>query len=624
MLWVSNASPTIRDTTLTDAYSTALEIDGGSATITNNTIIRSAYGIYVLSGSPSIGDNNISGNATYGLYNANTLWTVNAQQNWWGETSGPQHPLLNPYGRGDKVSDRVSFSPWRFSPAPHTVGILNVRVSLYSNPTTTATRAPYENMMRYFADALYESSNGAFKLGTVTFYPSKGSYWTADVRWSEKCHPSSDLSGYGILGQHITMCDIFTDGYGLGTNLDFTSSDFEQKGAGYTLAHEWGHYYFSLKDEYAGDGTRDSDFQQPHSNDQPVTNSVMNSQWSARGGNFNWLNFSVAKNYVGITQTAQYRVYGASAWDTLVRPVWKDLIWLGLRTLVVPGRLYHAELARVAPGSNDDAPIDFPDDARGALQVVWNAAPAPGPVVDLQATGGTYAAFLSSIGGQEISYPHPILLMASVQSDMPMTGAHVQASVRSPGGSTVALSFTDDGVAPDAVAADGTYSAILPYAVDGVYAVTVQFDNSGGSAMFVATRFEPSLGANGQVVPMPGPTLVGENFAVSSTLLLTVSNVLTDDYGNTPSTAQAMTADNKRWPGKIDYGSDNDVFGFTTLVSTTTYVRIANLALGMTPRLRLIAADQTTVLWDSSGATICSPYSCDPGDWHCWRYQGVR
>lgn len=59
---------------------------------------------------PTINDNIITGNQ-WGVFNA-TVQVVNAINNWWGSSSGPYHPLLNPDGTGDSVSDRVDFIPW--------------------------------------------------------------------------------------------------------------------------------------------------------------------------------------------------------------------------------------------------------------------------------------------------------------------------------------------------------------------------------------------------------------------------------------------------------------------------------------------------------------------------------
>lgn len=49
---------------------------------------------------------------------------IHAENNWWGDPSGPFHPTLNPGGRGDTLySDSVLFTPWLTSP-PDTSGWL--------------------------------------------------------------------------------------------------------------------------------------------------------------------------------------------------------------------------------------------------------------------------------------------------------------------------------------------------------------------------------------------------------------------------------------------------------------------------------------------------------------------
>jgi hypothetical protein len=61
--------------------------------------------------SPTVRYNNVQGNG-FGLLNADTSLTVDADTNWWGHESGPYHPDLNPAGQGDTVSDFVDFDPW--------------------------------------------------------------------------------------------------------------------------------------------------------------------------------------------------------------------------------------------------------------------------------------------------------------------------------------------------------------------------------------------------------------------------------------------------------------------------------------------------------------------------------
>jgi parallel beta-helix repeat protein len=42
---------------------------------------------------------------------------IDATNNWWGHKSGPYHPITNPTGKGDDVSDNVLFDPWTKIPA---------------------------------------------------------------------------------------------------------------------------------------------------------------------------------------------------------------------------------------------------------------------------------------------------------------------------------------------------------------------------------------------------------------------------------------------------------------------------------------------------------------------------
>jgi hypothetical protein len=83
--------------------------------IRNNRIYGNTMGIITLIGNfmdiPHIYYNNISGNSGYGINN--TLSTVfNATNNWWGDLQGPYHPVDNPTGIGNQVSNNVIFRPW--------------------------------------------------------------------------------------------------------------------------------------------------------------------------------------------------------------------------------------------------------------------------------------------------------------------------------------------------------------------------------------------------------------------------------------------------------------------------------------------------------------------------------
>ncbi|HHU76314.1 MAG TPA: DUF1565 domain-containing protein [Firmicutes bacterium] len=72
---------------------------------------------------PTIHNNTILGNMEYGVFNG-TAAEVDATNNWWGSSSGPFHPVSNPEGSGDPVSDRVLFSPWLTLPPPQGIACL--------------------------------------------------------------------------------------------------------------------------------------------------------------------------------------------------------------------------------------------------------------------------------------------------------------------------------------------------------------------------------------------------------------------------------------------------------------------------------------------------------------------
>jgi len=83
--------------------------------IENNTISLNDVGIFIGNGSlnNSIQNNGIFNNNHYGIEVANNRSLLaNVALNWWGDPTGPYHPLNNPDGRGDNVSDFVEFSPW--------------------------------------------------------------------------------------------------------------------------------------------------------------------------------------------------------------------------------------------------------------------------------------------------------------------------------------------------------------------------------------------------------------------------------------------------------------------------------------------------------------------------------
>ena len=55
---------------------------------------------------------NCLANNGYGIYSDFTRLITNGLYNWWGDMTGPFHPLLNAGGLGSQVSNYVDFDPW--------------------------------------------------------------------------------------------------------------------------------------------------------------------------------------------------------------------------------------------------------------------------------------------------------------------------------------------------------------------------------------------------------------------------------------------------------------------------------------------------------------------------------
>ncbi|MDX1665113.1 MAG: choice-of-anchor X domain-containing protein [Candidatus Promineifilaceae bacterium] len=500
--------------------------------------------------------------------------------------------------RNPSDDDNIFFAAL-FLGATRSVNTIDVSISLYNNPTGT-DRDPYETIIDYFADAIYEASNGAHKLGEVTFHPNGAESDSADVVWVEKCHPSASPAGAGIAGLHVNMCDIFKDGRGAGLDYDFLATENQQKGGGYTLAHEYGHYYYGVYDEYIGVPSYDDKFIFPHSTDDDVENSIMNSQWKALGGDYDWLNFSIEKNFTDAN--AQERVYDAPAWETLTREVHEDPRDGQRKAVAV--RAHYPELDAVAPEGDNDSSIELPDAAaRSALNVVWEAATQrPARVTALP-----FTPQVSSLLGQNLTYPEPLVLLAFVHRQWMVTAMDVTATLTLPDDTTTTISYRDDGVPPDATANDGLYAAIFSPDQSGIYEIQTLFDITANESMLVPTAFMPATGLNG-AVPMPEPVVITQSMQLAHNLLVSTSNVVPDDHGDTPGEATPVAANNVPVPGKIETAGDRDVFAVTTPSAGTTFVRVSNLALGMTPRIRVYDADGSTLLFEEELSPVSQTY----------------
>lgn len=227
----------------------------------------------------------------------------------------------------------------------------------------------------------------------------------------------------------------------------------------------------------------------------------------------------------------------------------------------------------------------------------WNlqALARPGDEVDLlyrvsgaaKASGSTFAAKLGSVIGETVAYPEPILIQAAVGKELPITGAVVTGLVEAPNSTISSVTLRDDGVAPDHLAADGIYSAVVKYGQDGDYTITVSFDNSAGTARFTDRGVGPHRD--------PILTPVGENFERFVQFQITVTGWEADDHDDMLERATVLQPDNNSVAGQIDYAGDVDTFVFTVPegYNSTLIARISGLGLGIDPYVYTFDAERT-------------------------------
>jgi hypothetical protein len=112
-LYLHTSGVSVEDSVVTESFNRGIVVDGAAPSILGNHLFGNQVGIDTENGAlPIVRGNEISDNSDAGLSNADLTVTVDATSNWWGATSGPNHPILNPAGTGNRVSDGVAFAPW--------------------------------------------------------------------------------------------------------------------------------------------------------------------------------------------------------------------------------------------------------------------------------------------------------------------------------------------------------------------------------------------------------------------------------------------------------------------------------------------------------------------------------
>jgi parallel beta-helix repeat protein len=104
----------IKDNTIQDTDTGVYFYNVSTLTVQDNDITNCAdNGVYVEGDQNdcTLTNNRFVSNGNYGVDN-NTPTVLDAENNWWGDATGPNHPSTNPGGLGDEVSDTVDYNPW--------------------------------------------------------------------------------------------------------------------------------------------------------------------------------------------------------------------------------------------------------------------------------------------------------------------------------------------------------------------------------------------------------------------------------------------------------------------------------------------------------------------------------
>lgn len=228
------------------------------------------------------------------------------------------------------------------------------------------TVAETEAAVRSFAASLYGMTNGLHRLRNIYIHTNRKAWAAADIRYvgTRAGRSEANIAAWQVPNQQITMYVYETE----------TETDDHP---GPVMAHEMGHYLYGLLDEYreAGGKTIQQLIQagesyMPSAEDDGTQPSIMNQH----GSYPNW--FSHSGSYAGSAgklNTAQYRIYGKSIWDTLTSAPSTDPVYareFGRRQFeAFIGKRFTSAASLKAPQTGTLQGYD------AALNIIWVDAP---------------------------------------------------------------------------------------------------------------------------------------------------------------------------------------------------------------------------------------------------------
>jgi len=286
-----------------------------------------------------------------------------------------QHPLTEVVfdkATGTTYIDQVMHIDWDINNPPTLV---------IGGVSTPLDRTYIRKVLESATDLLYTMTEGKFRLGKISVY-SRQFKDQADIQLlNREGRANAHLDGLDQKGAHNQN---FTQYGGAAETTD---------SIGKTIAHEFGHYIFGLLDEYREVGKFDtSDPGAPQDRDTPRP-TIMNDQSQ-------FSRFSIAADYTDTTQrqTAQYRWFGKSAWETLVSDPATDsaVAQAFKKDVAMQPRIWFDSFKGMAAPTQLLRPVD-PIKSRSSLQITYmSQAPTVAFVFDLNVTPADLEAFVKS------------------------------------------------------------------------------------------------------------------------------------------------------------------------------------------------------------------------------------
>jgi len=262
---------TIEKNIIMDNRNSGIEMKRATLTdIRNNTIIGNKKGILITEFSPenTARNNYFLHNMEYGVDSSYLVGDfINITDCWWGDDSGPYHPLWNSDGKGDAVTNHTVYTPWKTLPVDYFLPFVSIedpdpiRSLSGENVSFNGQVIPYDRTINYVwkssldgelynGSELYfatnELSNGTHNISLKV--SDNYGYWSDDVIINFEV--LSDVDEDGI----PDIEDVFPengnewndiDEDGVGDNSDAFPTDpaasMDYDGDGYPDDFHWGY-----------------------------------------------------------------------------------------------------------------------------------------------------------------------------------------------------------------------------------------------------------------------------------------------------------------------------------------------------------------------------------------------